>query len=104
MFASLEWNFDAPFFAHAPFDESLTWGQVLKVSFFVDYGWGRLNDPTPSDIAQVSVAGVGAGVSFNLPGSVLSRLQYARHIGGRVPGDPGDREEGNWWLDFNYQF
>jgi len=74
------------------------------VSFFADYAWGQLNDPNVTDISRVSVAGVGAGLSFNLPGSVLSRLQYARHLGGTVPGDPGDREVGNWWLDVTYQF
>ncbi|MFT5449000.1 MAG: hemolysin activation/secretion protein [Gammaproteobacteria bacterium] len=103
-FASMEWTFDAPGFADSQFREGLTWGQVLKVSFFADYAWGSLNDPAATDIAQVNVTGIGSGVSFNLPGSVLARLQYARHVGGRVPGDEAKRTTGNWWLDVSYQF
>jgi hemolysin activation/secretion protein len=104
LFASMEWSFDAPFFADAQFRDGLTWGQVLKVSFFADYAWGSLNDPSTSDQARINVAGIGTGVSFNLPGSFLGRLQYARHLGGRVPGEPNDREAKNWWLDLTYQF
>ena len=104
LYASMEWSFDAPFVADAPFNDTLTWGQVLKVSFFAEWAWGQLNDPTPSDIERVSVAGLGAGLSFNLPGRVLTRLQYAQPIGGPVPGDPGDRESHQWWLDMTYQF
>ena len=104
LYASMEWTFDAPFFAGQPFDDSLTWGQVLKVSFFADYAWGQLNDPTPTDIANLNVGGVGAGLSFNLPGTALGRLQYARPIGKRVPGAPGDPSSHRWWLDLTYQF
>jgi hemolysin activation/secretion protein len=104
LFASMEWTFDAPFFSEAEFSDGLTWGQVLKVSFFADYAWGALNDPATTDIARVNVTGVGTGVSFNLPGTVVGRLQYAQHIGGRVPGEPNDREAKNWWLDLTYQF
>jgi hypothetical protein len=52
----------------------------------------------------LSVGGVGAGLNFNLPGQFLGRLQYAYPIGGQVPGDPGDRDSGRWWLDMTYQF
>ena len=104
LFASMEWSVDAPFFADAQFREGTTWGQVLKVSFFADYAWGQLNDALPTDIATLSVGGVGAGLSFNLPGQFLGRLQYAYPIGGQVPGDPGDRDSGRWWLDMTYQF
>lgn len=104
LYASMEWSLDAPFFADAQFREGLTWGQVLKVSFFADWAWGQLNDPTPTDIANLNVGGIGAGVSFNIPGQVLGRLQYARPVGERVPGNPGDRESHKWWLDLTYQF
>jgi len=104
LYASMEWSIDAPFFADAQFREGLTWGQVLKVSFFADYAWGQLNDPAVNDIANLNVGGVGSGLSFNLPGQVLGRLQYAIPIGKRVPGDPGDRDSGKWWLDVTYQF
>jgi hemolysin activation/secretion protein len=104
LFASMEWSIDAPFFADAQFREGLTWGQVLKVSFFADYAWGQLNDPVATDIETINVGGVGAGISFNLPGQALGRLQWARPIGGRVPGDPGDRDSSKWWLDLTYQF
>jgi len=104
LYASMEWTIDAPFFADQEFMPGQTWGQVLKVSFFADWAWGQLNDPTPTDIANLNVGGIGAGVSFNLPGTVLGRLQYARPVGSRVPGDPGDREGHKWWIDVTYQF
>ena len=103
-YASMEWSFDAPFFADAEFHDGVPWGQVLKVSFFADWAWGQLNDPTPTDIANLNVGGIGAGVSFNLPGTVLGRLQYARPVGERVPGEPGDPASHKWWFDVTYQF
>jgi len=104
LFASMEWSIDAPGFSDAQFNDSLTWGQVLKVSFFADWAWGQLNDSDLGDLDNLTVGAIGTGLSFNLPGTALGRLQYARPVGGRVPGDPGDRESHQWWLDVTYQF
>jgi len=103
-FGSMELSMKAPGFADAQFTEGTTWGNVLRVSFFADYAWGRLNDPTPTDISNLNVGGVGAGVNINLPGQTLGRLQWAYPVGVRVPGDPGDRSTGRWWADVTYQF
>jgi hemolysin activation/secretion protein len=109
LYASMEWTLDAPFFADAQFREGLSWGQVLKVSFFADFAWGQINDPLPAEDWNLNLGGIGAGLSFNLPGRFLTRLQYARPVGKLVPGVgtpgfPSDGESHQWWLDLTYQF
>ncbi len=106
VFASLELSIRAPLIADMQFNESTTWGNVLRVSFFTDYAWGQLNDPAAADIATLNVGGVGAGVNLTLPGGqTQGRLQWAYPIGKQyVPGDPGDRSSGRWWADITYQF
>ena len=52
MFASLEYTLDAPGFSDQPAGfRGLTWGEVLRVSFFADYAHGRVNKATPGDLA-----------------------------------------------------
>ncbi len=103
-YSSVEVSMKAPGFADAKFSDSTTWGNVLRVSFFADYAWGRINDPSATDDANLNVGGVGAGLNINLPGQTLGRVQWALPVGTHVPGDPGDRDSGKWWADVTYQF
>jgi hemolysin activation/secretion protein len=102
VFASLELTVNAPGFSDVPAFGGLTWGQVLRVSFFSDFAYGRLNDPATSDLASASFSGYGAGLGFGIPGDVQGRLQYARPFPGAGPASDGDY--GRWWFEVTYQF
>ena len=110
-FASLEWGVAAPGFADKPAFKNLTWGEVLRVSFFADYGKAYLNSPTASDIPNLALAGYGAGIQVSMPGQFTARLQAAHPFGRKVPGritttgtgDPKARRN-QYWFDFTYNF
>ncbi|HHM06238.1 MAG TPA: ShlB/FhaC/HecB family hemolysin secretion/activation protein [Gammaproteobacteria bacterium] len=76
-FASVEWIAKAPGFASRPAFRGRSWGEIMSVSVFADFGGGWLNDPTASDLPYVAIGGAGVGLRFNLP-PWSSRLQIAR--------------------------
>jgi len=102
VFSSLELTVNAPGFSQAPAFGGLTWGQVLKVSFFSDFAYGRLNDPLATDVASASFYGYGAGLAFGIPGEFQGRLQYARPFAGSAFASDADDER--WWFELTYQF
>ena len=60
VFATFEYSFAAPGFDESEFfKEGLTWGDVLQVSFFMDYGWALVNDPSSTDEAVIQLYGGG---------------------------------------------
>ncbi len=101
LFASAEWTLNAPGFSSARFSDAYTWGQVLRVSFFADWAFGKINDPTPIQTGSVNLSGFGAAISVNLPGTLQGRFEWARPIGGDTPSD-GDNAR--YWFDLTYQF
>lgn len=102
VFGSLELTVNAPGFSDVPAFGGMTWGQVLRVSFFSDFAWGRLNDPAASDRESDSFSGWGAGLGFGIPGELQGRLQYARPFPGANRASDGDL--GRWWFELSYQF
>jgi hemolysin activation/secretion protein len=101
LFASAEWSVSAPGFADRPFSESLSWGEVLRLSVFGDFAIGRINRPTADDDTPFAIGGVGTAISFSLPGQLQSRLQWAQPIGARRASDD---KSGRVWFDLSYQF
>ena len=102
VFGSLELTVNAPGFSHVPAFGGLTWGQMLRVSFFSDFAYGRLNDAFPTDRANASFYGYGAGLAFGIPGELQGRLQYARPFSGADVASDGDDDR--WWFELTYQF
>jgi hemolysin activation/secretion protein len=100
-FASAEWTINAPFFSDAQFTDDLTWGQVLRVSFFADYAWGQVNDPTGSQRKTIHAKGFGTALAFALPGKFSARLEVA-HPFGRERASDGNASQG--WFDLTYQW
>jgi hemolysin activation/secretion protein len=105
LFASLEWFWKAPGFADADAFDNYKWGDILKVSFFADYGTGTLNktrsNPAQGVFERIDIAGYGAGVHFELPGQMLARVQASHPISG-LP--PTDARATHWWFDVRYSF
>jgi hemolysin activation/secretion protein len=105
LFASLEWFWKAPGFAQVEAFDNYKWGDILKVSFFADYGTGTLNqtrsNPAQGVFEHIDIAGYGAGVHFELPGQMLVRVQASHPISG-LP--PTDARATHWWFDVRYSF
>lgn len=89
-FASLEWVMDAPGIAARPAFQGRTWGQVLKVSLFVDYATGRLNQVLAGEQERMNLSGWGVGLQFNLPQRVFARLDAASAFSERVASNGRD--------------
>jgi hemolysin activation/secretion protein len=102
VFGSLELTINAPGFSQVPAFGGLTWGQVLRVSFFSDFAYGRTNDAFVSERANASFYGYGTGLAFGIPGELQGRVQYARPFPGAEPTSDGDDDR--WWFELTYQF
>ena len=80
----------------SPF-KNLNWSEVLHVSFFTDYAYGRLHSPGVGDETSISVGGFGLGMSLAVPGEFIGRLQWAYPTSDtRIP---SDRNMSHWWFD-----
>ena len=102
VFGSLELTVNAPGFSQVPAFGGLTWGQVLRVSFFSDFAYGHTNDAFVSERANASFYGYGTGLAFGIPGELQGRVQYARPFPGAEP--TSDGEDDRWWFELTYQF
>ncbi|MEM7304546.1 MAG: ShlB/FhaC/HecB family hemolysin secretion/activation protein [Pseudomonadota bacterium] len=106
-FLSGEYIINAPFFADKPAFLNRTWGEVLQFSIFYDLAIAQQNDPlnTAQDRNTsgkwVTYRSVGAGLRFNVPGMIDSRLMYATGLGPEVP---DNNRAGQIWGDFTYSF
>ena len=106
-FFSLEYIFNAPFIADRPAFANRTWGELLQLSVFYDFAMGAQNDPLKSEAdpntsgSWITFKSVGAGLRFNLPDSIDSRIMYATELG---PDVPNDGRHGRVWADFTWSF
>lgn len=108
-FASLELVLDAPFFAEKPTRGGEPWGDVFKLSFFLDYGAGALNDPLQSDVlegnASVDLLGAGIGLQFLLP-RLTMRLDLSRPVDlflDDAP-DPSNNRDPQFYFRIRYSY
>ncbi len=106
-FVSLEYIFNAPFFADKPAFMNRTWGEILQLSFFYDFATAQQNDALDTDQDRntsgkwVTYRSWGVGLRFNLPGMIDSRLMYANPLG---PEAPDNGRGGQIWGDLTYSF
>lgn len=109
--ASVEWRLNAPGFANKPAFDNLTWGDVLQISFFADYGKALSNSTTSIDTPKRELAEVGTGLRFLLPGRLTANFQAAYPLGSWENGRsfmngesvPGSNKP-QYWFDFSYNF
>jgi len=97
---SLEWLIRAPGFSDWPAFGNRTWGELLTVALFVDYATGSLNDPLASDVEQVTLKGVGAGLRFRY-GDFNGRFDFATPVGDEEPSNGRDPQ---YFFELNYGF
>lgn len=101
VFGSMEWFFRAPGFSDADAFSNLTWGEIMKVSFFADYAAGTVNQQQAGDSQNIDLSGYGAAVHFEVPGQFAARLQAAHPISGLPASNSRSTQ---WWFDVSYQF
>ncbi|MDA8363267.1 MAG: hypothetical protein M0Z84_05460 [Gammaproteobacteria bacterium] len=101
VFASAQWNINAPGFANVHAFEGMTWGQILQLSAFYDVAAGRINDPLLGETQSVTLRGAGVGVQLSIPGQLLANLSVARHLGGE---NPSNGRSPQYWFNLSYEF
>ncbi len=105
VFASAEWIINAPGFADRPAFFNRTWGEILQVSAFFDYGYGKLNNPTQLEdefINDLSIHGAGAALQLTLPGQFFARLDVASRTSGEET--IGNGRNPQYWMTMRYDF
>lgn len=105
IYGSLEWIVNAPFFAAEPSPfKNLSWGEVLRVSFFTDFASGDINDRLDEERPIGALGDFGLGVQLSVPGQFTARLQAARPFAFSTGlGDPRD-DPTQYWFDLTYSF
>ena len=101
-FLSFEWLINAPGIADVPAFDNRTWGELVQVHAFYDHALGRVNQPAVTQVASYdSLKGAGVALSFNLPGTIESRITWAWEIGK----DTAANDKGlQVWGDLTYYF
>jgi hemolysin activation/secretion protein len=98
---TLEWMFSFPGLADKPAFGNRTWGQVLQLSLFADYGHGELNDIESSAIdKEFDVGGWGGSIQFNIPDKVFMRVDVAQPF----TNDNPDSEDVQAYFRFGVHF
>jgi hemolysin activation/secretion protein len=117
-FASLEWILRAPGFADCLAFDGHKWGDILQFSLFIDYGYGELNEPTPTDaefgLDEFDLAGWGGAVQLSVPDGIFARLDVATSItdvcedrSPTAPGEcfsPANDRNPQYWFRLGYRF
>ena len=100
--ATLEWIIDAPGFAKRPVGtEGQTWGDVVQLSFYVDYAGGEINDPLPFQEETVNLSGYGLGLQFGYAEKFYFRLDVATPNGDLMASNDRDPQ---YYVSFRYTF
>lgn len=104
-FASAEWFLRAPFISEKDAFSGKKWGEVLRVSAFVDYAGGINNNPTAQEVTdgtdKVELSGAGLGLELNLPKAFFIKIEAATPISHY---DASNRHNPQYWLSTGLQF
>jgi len=84
-----EWLSKVPFLAHRPAFRGHVWGDILKMSVFIDSGGGWLNDPLITEESFVRLTGVGAALRFSME-RVQAAVEVSTPVGGPDPSNGND--------------
>ena len=99
--ATLEWIINAPGFADRPTRGNRTWGEIFRASLYLDYAYGKLNNPRSSEEPTVDYSGYGLGLQFNVPGKAYARVDVASPIGSR---DASNDRDPQYYFRMSYTF
>ena len=98
IYASIDWNFNAPGFYDKPAFDTWKWGEILQFSLFADYAIGTINEASAADISPLSIGGIGIASQMVIPGKMTVRID----ISTPVINDSLDPDETKIYLTFSY--
>lgn len=99
-FASVEWIVPAPFFSDTPAFGGRTWGDVLQLSVFYDYGRGVKNDVLSNETEDQTLDGYGLGVRF----APLKNVELNFSVAKALAEEPSNEREPQIFVDMIVQF
>ena len=113
VFGSFEYQMPPPFIADKPAILGKTWGQLLQLSAFYDYAWGKKNDPLTAgeeNFESRAYRAAGFAIEFRNGEKFFSRLTVAAPLNSPVPEQTtpfparkGIRSNPRVWFEFNYK-
>lgn len=102
LFASAEWIINAPGFSDKRAFNGRTWGEVLTVSLFLDYAFGRSNNELPaSQSREQDISGAGIGLELRPADNAYFKFQAATPIS---PEDASNDEDPQLWFSAGIDF
>ncbi len=107
VFGSLAWVVNGGALSTATVYDEKTWADILSLSLFADYGWGKQIDGSDSSIVdRVDLSGFGLEAELNFdevaPGTdMYSRIAIARPFNGE---DAMNGEDFQYWLSLGVRF
>lgn len=102
IFASAEWIINAPGFSDKRAFNGRTWGEVLTVSVFLDYAFGRSNNELPAgQDREQDISGAGIGLEIRPADTSYFRFQAATPIS---PEDASNDENPQLWFSAGIDF
>ena len=106
VFASVDLIQNVPFITDRPAFGNRTWGELLQISAFYDFARGRLVKPfSKEDQGYRIYMGAGVQATFNLPGSIESKLISAWPIFiDSTNEDPNNGKIPQIWGELTYRF
>lgn len=102
---SLEYILQAPLLGDRQAFGGWRWRDMLQFSIFYDHSLGEKNSPTPYEpqgMYQMSAAG--AGIRFNIPNRLTSRIQLAIPLTNESGNDDEEKAQPQVWFDFAWHF
>ena len=67
IFSSLAWQINGAVLSSAPAYADYDWGDILSLSLFIDYGWGKSRNAADGSIGEDEIFGWGGEVKFRFP-------------------------------------
>ena len=102
VFTSLSWVINGGVFSDDIAYGEYSWGDILSLSVFADYGWGKLKDANGGPTDSIDIAGWGVETELTFPNfGGFARLSAAKPFDGS---EAANGENTQYWLSLGVNF
>lgn len=102
VFSSLAWVINGAVLSDAVAYDEYSWGDILSLSLFADYGWGKLKDGAGGPDDRVDISGWGGEAEFSFPDiNAFARLALAKPFDSS---EAANGEEFQYWVSVGVNF
>lgn len=102
VFGSLAWVVNGAALSSGTAYNDYSWGDVLSLSVFADYGWGKLKDGAGGPTDRIDISGWGAEAEFKFPDiNSFARLSLAKPFDGS---EAANGDEFQYWVSVGVTF